>query len=91
MRASKIAENRRLYEGVEAVIVDMRPNNRGNVTGVIRYGVWRIPRLPEGVSALPKLRAANTAELRTECPALGLQFDDKFLGDHRTILGPPVL
>ena len=56
MKTSKILENRKAYRGVEAVVVDMRPNRRGNVVAVRRDGKWRWPRLLEGVSVLPKLR-----------------------------------
>lgn len=54
MKTSKIIQNRKAYRGVEAVVVDMRPNCRGNVVAVRRDGKWRWPRLPEGVSALPR-------------------------------------
>ena len=56
MKTSKILENREAYRGVEAVVVDMRPNRRGNVVAVRRNGKWRWPRSPEGVSALPRFR-----------------------------------
>jgi hypothetical protein len=49
------SKHRDEYEGVDAVIVDTRPNLRGNVIAVHRHGTWKWPRLEHGTSALSPL------------------------------------
>jgi len=55
-RKSTCKANRDTYDGVDAVLVSNRPNERGRVVGVHRRGIWRRPRLRKGESALPPFR-----------------------------------
>ena len=55
-RRSTCKANRDAYDGVDAVLVSNRPNERGRVVGVDRRGIRRYPRLRKGESAVPRFR-----------------------------------